>query len=619
VAQITQQSAAESPHQIGAGPVRSAWKQVAWVAGVFVVLLSVGMLVSHLRVTQNDPLKSPQLKEYKAKLRLNPMDEPLKQQIRDLDLRLRESHLRYRARMDAGVWLLLGGVAVFILAVTRAAGSQRPAPMPEPKPEGASPTLRTAAQSRWALVITGVGIGALLLGLSSGFRTALPKGPAEVAKLLGTGAPAGTGEQASGGQTAADAASLEELKQNWPCFRGLDGGVAAMASNTPAQWDLQAGAGLAWSAPVRANGFNSPILWGGRAFFSGGDERIHEVFCLDLKNGQVLWRQPVSVPPPPGTPPAVVPESTGYAASTMATDGRRLYVMFAGGELAALTLEGRIVWAKSFGPLKNAYGHATSLATWQDRLLLQLDQGDADDNKSKLYALDGRTGQIVWQRPRKAGSSWASPIVIEAAGKVQIITLAVPFVIAYAVNDGTELWKVDCLNGEVTPSPVFAGGLVLVASPSEKLLAIRPDGQGDVTKTHVAWTAEDNIPDVTSPVSNGELVFTLTTSGMLTCFDVKDGKKQWEHDFEFECHASPSLAGTRLYFFGQKGTAVVVEAARQFKELARAQLSDGFHASPAFAQDKMVLRGVTNVWCFQAAGAGGEIRNPKSEARNKSE
>ena len=170
--------------------------------------------------------------------------------------------------------------------------------------------------------------------------------------------------------------------------------------------------------------------------------------------------------------------------------------------------------------------------------------------------------------------------------------------------------RVEGLNGEITPSPVFAGGLLFVASPSEKLIAIRPDGQGDVTKTHVVWTNEDNVPDVTSPLSTGELVFTVTTAGMLTCLDAKDGKKQWEHDYDMEFHASPSVAGGRLYLFSQKGNAFVVEAARQFKELFRTEMGDGFHASPAFAPDKIFLRGVTNVWCLS------EVQSPKSEVRS---
>jgi len=457
----------------------------------------------------------------------------------------------------------------------------------------------------------------LLFVLSLGLSAALPKRTAEVESLLGAGEATGAGDlQPTAQAKPSDAASPQELRQNWPRFRGADGSGASTLTNLPTTWDPKSGAGIAWKVPVPTSGFNSPIVWGDRVFLSGGDAKQREVVCLDGKTGQTLWRQAVvSVPTEPGQA-AEVPESTGYAAATMATDGRRVYVIFANGDCAAFTLEGKPAWTKSFGALKNPYGHATSLATWQDRLIVQLDQGDTEDNKSKLYALDGRTGQILWQHPRKVGASWATPIVIEAAGKTQIVTLAVPCVIAYAATDGTELWRGECLNGEITPSPVFAGGLLYVASPSEKLLAIRPDGQGDVTKTHVVWTNEDNVPDVTSPTSNGELVFGVSTSGMLTCLDAKDGTKQWDHDFDMECHASPSIAGNRLYLFSQKGTAVVVEAARQFKELFRTEMGDGFHASPAFAPDKIFLRGVTNVWCLgEVPSPKSQVQIPKSESR----
>jgi outer membrane protein assembly factor BamB len=435
--------------------------------------------------------------------------------------------------------------------------------------------------------------------------TSIPARSGDVEKLLGsTDAAAPEGPQghdlhpAAGGTAAqTDAATLEELRQNWPRFRGADGGGVAFSTNAPESWDEQSGAGIAWKIKAPIDGYNSPLVWSNRVFISGGDAAKREVVCLDSQSGQIVWRQSVENVPSAPAQKVEVPDSTGYAASTMATDGRRVYVLFANGDLAAFTLEGRQVWAKSLGAIKNAYGHATSLATWRDRLIIQLDQGDSEEGKSKLYALDGRTGQVVWQKPRKVGSSWASPIVIEAAGKSQIIALAVPHVISYNAADGAELWRVECLNGEVTPSPIFAGGLVIVASPSEKMLAIRPDGQGDVTKTHVAWAAEDNVPDVTSPLSNGELVFTVTTAGMLTCWDIKDGKKLWEHDFEAECHASPGLAGNRLYLFTQKGNAVVVEAARQFKQLFKTDMADTFHASPAFAQDRIYLRGATNVYC----------------------
>jgi outer membrane protein assembly factor BamB len=176
--------------------------------------------------------------------------------------------------------------------------------------------------------------------------------------------------------------------------------------------------------------------------------------------------------------------------------------------------------------------------------------------------------------------------------------LAVPWVIAYAAQDGVELWRVEGLNGEVTPSPVFSAGMVLAISPNEKLMAIRPEGQGDVTKTHVRWEAEDNIPDISSPVSNGELAFTLTTSGMLTCYDAKDGKKQWEQDLELESHASLALAGARLYVTATKGVVLVLEAGRTFREIQRNEIGEKIYASPAFAHGRIYLRGVEHLFAI---------------------
>ena len=581
------------------------WRLTAWIAGVFALLVGLSMFFGRLSVRAEDPLKSPQLKDYKEKLRLNPADEQLKQRIRQLDLQLRGRYFRQLSQIDSGIYLLLGGVALFVFAVKQGARA-RQLPMPKARPDALEQSVLSATRARWSVAVSGAAIGTFLFILSLGLSAALPKGLREMEKALGAADAANSGGSPSANAaTPGDCASAEELQRNWPRFRGPGGCGISMWTNAPATWDTKTGAGIAWKVASPAPGFKSPIVWGDRVFLSGGNARKREVICLDGKTGQVAWRQPVENVPGAPAKPAEVPESTGYAASSMATDGRRVYVMFANGDCAAFTLEGKLAWSKSFGALKNPYGHATSLATWRDRLIVQLDQGDTEDNLSKLYALDGRTGKPVWQTPRKAGGSWATPIVIEAAAKPQIITLAVPAVIAYAATDGSEIWRMEGLNGEITPSPVFAGGLVIAASPSEKLFAIRPDGQGNVSKTHVAWGFEDNVPDVTSPLSNGELVFMITTSGMLTCLDAKDGKKQWDHDYEAEFHASPSLAGNRLYLFSQKGTALVVAAAREFKELSRTEMGDGFHASPAFAEDRIYLRGLTNVWCL-GASAGKE-------------
>jgi len=456
----------------------------------------------------------------------------------------------------------------------------------EHNPDTPEQLARCASPSRWPVAAGGGIVGGLLFLLSAGLIAPLPGRAAG-----GPSAPA----------AAYDAASAEELRQNWPRFRGADGGVSA-GTNAPVSWDSNTGSNILWKTPAPTSGFSSPIVWGSRVFFSGGDAVKREVDCLDARTGKLLWQQPVVDVPGSPTPAPEAPEGAGYAASTMATDGRRVYAFFGNGDLAALSMDGKLVWSKAFGAISNSMGHAASLATWRDRLLLQLDQGADVDGLSMLYALDGQTGKVVWQRPRKVGASWASPIVIEAAGRAQIITLAAPWVTAYAPEDGAELWHADCLNDEIVPSPIFAGGFVMAIHPAQELVAIRPDGQGDVTKSSVVWKAVENIPDITSPVSNGELVFTVASAGLLTCFDARTGTKQWEHDFDMGFRASPAIAGDRLYLFNEKGIAIVVGIGRgQFEEFFRTDMDDAFDASPAFSDGRMFLRGRKFVWCVGAA------------------
>jgi outer membrane protein assembly factor BamB len=562
-----------------------------WIAGVFCALLLAVMLYHHFTATTNDPWKSPQLIALKEKLVADPKNEELKKEIRRLDFAFRQDFRRRLALDSLGGWLLLGGALALVLAAAQAAALTKKPSLPQPKPDAAERALGLRSRARWS-VTTAVGlVAAGLLTLHWGIGKALPSTQQGWDKLLGKG---------GGAESAAVVAlpTLADFQANWPRFRGWDGSGVSTKTNVLLSWDEKSGAGVAWKSAVPAPGHSSPIIWGNRVFVSGGTMAKREVFCYATATGQLLWQRAIeNVPGSPAKVPEV-PEDTSYAAPTMATDGQRVFAIFANGDLAAVTLEGNVAWSKAFGLLKNPYGHAASLAVWPGKLIVQLDQGDDERGGSKLYAFDSATGRVLWETSRPVSASWATPIVAEAAGKTQIITHGVPWVIAYALADGTELWRAQLLDGEVTPSPVFAGGQALVVSPSTKLMAVRPDGAGDVTKTHVAWTAEDNIPDITSPASNGELVFIATSGGIVACYDAKDGKKVWEHDFEMEVQSSPAIVGGRLFIIGTKGVAVAAEAGRQFKEIARSHLADKFLASPAFADGRMFLRGATNLFCI---------------------
>ena len=353
-----------------------------------------------------------------------------------------------------------------------------------------------------------------------------------------------------------------------------------------------------WKAKVPLPGENSPVLWGNRAFLTGADEKRREVYCYDTGTGRLLWQKAVSSPQGARAEPPEVMEDTGFAASTAVTDGRRVCAIFANGEVAAFDLEGTPLWTRYLGTPESAYGFAASLAMWRDRVIVQFDQGEQED-RSKILALDAATGETVWSTPRPVPNSWASPIVITAAGKDQVITCASPWVISYEASTGKEVWRADLLAGDVAPSPVFANGLVYVACDQTCVAALQPDGTGDVTETKVAWIWEgDDLPDLCSLLCDGPRLYSLVF-GVLHAFEARTGKHLWEHDFEANFQASPTLVNGKLLVLSMKGEAISGEVDDEgFRETGRSALGERCGASPSFAPGRILLRGKKHLYCL---------------------
>ncbi len=593
---MTRQPPAMQNMELPAGrrrPLVQSWRATAWVAGVFTLLVGTAMVVAQIQHKSSDPWRSPVLLELKAQLLAQPKNEELKQQIRELDLSLRERYFHLLSLKATGVYLLFGGAMVFLYAGNRVRLLRRQPPMPQADPDGAARLNRRAHGSRNAVAACGVIAFALFSVLAiTGSRSPLSD-PAALALLT---------DDARPGAASLYTIPAEELRANWPRFRGPQGSGVA-----PEGVSLESPPTIEWQAPVPAPGFNSPIVWRDRVLFTGGNAETREVICLQAATGELQWRQTVSLPAPASATEAPeIPEMTGYAASTASTDGERVYAIFATGELAAFTLDGQPVWSKHLGPIDNPYGHAASLACWQDQVIVQLDQGEEESRESKILVFNGRTGELLWQKARPVGASWTTPIVIESAGKPQILTLGLPWVMAYSPADGSELWRAKAVEGEITPSPVFAGDRIFIVDPGMyQLLALRPDGSGDVTRTGELWRVDGDMPDITSPVTDGARLFTLTSDGRLSCFDAATGAGAWKASVEAggEFQASPSLAGGVLLLVSTAGDLIAIRDGSEFQELWRTQLEDEFYASPAFAKGRLYLRGNRSVWCLGSATA----------------
>ena len=558
----------------------SLWYRCAVVtavlSAVFSIVVCVLLLMNYGRSRMADTAEETALANLKLEIRSRPDDELLLSRIRQFDLQIRRQRIRALDRSRKGSYLLLSGVVVFMISLRFATAFKKKPPAPQPGADLLGQQVSNARFARWAVTS-----GLVILGSGSLFLATRPE-----IDFVKAGA-AGTASY-----------SIDDIAKNWASFRGPNGAGISTHADVPSRWDGKTSEGILWKTGIPLPGNNSPVVWGDRIFLSGADPNNRQVYCFDASTGGLLWKGDVLGMPTSDEEPLDVMEETGLAAPTVAVDGRRVYAIFPTGDIVSFDFKGKKVWEKNLGRPDSAYGYASSLAMYKNLLLIQYDQGGVEDEKSELIALDGFSGRIVWQTKRPVGNSWASPIVASIGEEFQVITCGDPWVVAYNPADGAELWRVNCLTGDVAPSAIYANGLVFVIEPYSKLVAIKPDGKGDVTETHVAWISEEGGPDICSPVSNGESIFLLATEGLLESYNVADGKRLWEKDLEEYFLASPSLVGNNLYLLSEKGVMYIAEAGSEYKELAKCELNEKCHASPAFADGRIYIRGVENLYCI---------------------
>jgi len=622
----------------------------AWVAGLFSLMVTLLLVADYLQREAKNPFESPAYLQLKAQLAQHPDDQAFRNRLRQLDLELRRRHFRHRRFAHWGAWLLLGGVLLTVASYKTATVLRRRLPMPEPQEAGEDPEAIFQRQTRWAVGTLALAIAIVALVLSWALRSRLPSGrlaeqwlaqqvaTAHLSEAAGPGTTAGlspitptaTGGGADsavaathpgerpGGQTpglpAAPAGSYpteEQIRKNWHRFRGPGGSGISAYENVPIKWDEQSGQGILWKTPVPLPGNNSPVVWEGRVFLSGATPEKQQVYCFDAETGELLWQGEVPIIAQRFDPDSVS-EDTGYAAPTTATDGRRVFAIFATGDVAAFDFEGKLLWSRNLGVPDSAYGYAASLEVYRNLLLIQFDQGSTPkEGKSRLFALDAASGSTVYEVPRPVPNSWASPIVIHAAGRDQLITCGDPWVISYDPATGKEIWRAKCLSGDVGPSPSAFGDVVHVGNEYCIWSAIKADGHGDVTETHVLWTAEDNLPDTASPLVTDKYLLLAASWGMVTCFDTSNGQKLWELELDASFTSSPALAGKYVYQFGkveqedEQGnlkmttTCWVIEPTdEEGKIIAENHLSEGCVTSPAFQDGRIYIRGSNHLYCL---------------------
>lgn len=440
--------------------------------------------------------------------------------------------------------------------------------------------------------------------------------------LVLTPGPACAAGEPSPGASAADAAPAHAA---WPDFRGPwgNGHVAAPGDTQPVGLPLRWSEteNVKWKTPIPHRGWSTPVVLGGRVWLTTAalDGRDFFAVCVDAQTGQVQFNEKIFH--------ADDPEPLGnnvncYASPSPVIEAGRVYVHFGSYGTACLDADtGKVLWERRDLPCRHFRGPGSSPILLEDLLVLTFDGVDVQ----YLAALDKKTGRTVWKtdrstvwddldaqgRPIREGDyrkAFSTPLVIDAGGTRQLISPGSKAAYAYDPRTGRELWKVRHTAHTAVLRPVFGQGLLVFCTGLGKpeLWAVRPDGRGDVTDTHVAWKAEAAAPKTPSPVIVDDLLYAVSDDGAVLCLEAATGKQVWKERIGGNYAASPVYADGRIYFFNQQGKATVLKAGRAFEVLATNTLEDGFMASPAVWDKALILRTKTHLYRIEAGSDGGK-------------
>jgi outer membrane protein assembly factor BamB len=387
---------------------------------------------------------------------------------------------------------------------------------------------------------------------------------------------------------------------NWPQFRGPDGQGHSDATVLPLTWSETEH--VRWKTPIHDKGWSSPVIWGNQVWLTTAtvDGKKLYAMCIDLESGKIVRDLKLfDVENPSDTR-----QYNSFASPTPVIEQDRVYVHFGSYGTACLdTHTGDVIWQRRDLPCNHWRGPGSSPILFEDLLILDFDGFDYQ----YVVALDKRTGKTVWKKDRTHDyhstdgdqkKSFSTPLVIEAAGRLQLISACSKGAYSYDPRSGDEIWRITFPSYSSAARPLFGEGLVFINTGFGKadLLAVRPDGEGDVTATNIVWKATKGIGSKPSPVLVDGLIFDVHDAGVAACIDAKTGKELWTKRLGGAFSASPIAALGRIYFFDEQGKGTVVKASRNYEELAANTLDDGCKASPAVVGKAIILRTQTSLY-----------------------
>ena len=414
---------------------------------------------------------------------------------------------------------------------------------------------------------------------------------------------------------------LLTARADWPEFRGPRGnGHVSAPENTkpvglPLHWSETNN--IKWKTEIPFKGWSTPVVLGGQVWLTTATEDGHDYFaiCVNKESGKILFNEKVfhtDNPEPLGNGASM----NCYATPSPVIEPGRVYVHFGSAGTACLdTKTGKALWKRSDLPCRHYRGASSSPVVFENLLILTFDGA----NLQYLAGLNKKTGETLWKTNRSiawndenAPGAYAkdgdlrkahgTPLIASVAGKPQLLSVGAKASYGYDPRTGHEIWRVEYNDWSNAPRPLFDHGLAYIVTGlmKKELWAVKTDGHGNVTDTHIAWKLNKNVPRYASPILVDGLIYIAAEESFVTCAEAATGQVIWTERIGGKYAASPIYGDGRLYFFSQDGTTTVLKPGRALEVLATNTLDNGFMASPAADGKAFYLRTKTHLYRVEA-------------------
>ena len=577
---------------------RNVYRNVALVTVVFALALLVMMGVSWLQMRQTTPLQTEVMETLKQLNESNTENAELADEIRQLDLLSRKAYFTQESQLKNGAWILCGMAVVIGLSLRMYFKDSKNLPEKELDPIDEW-MIKSNARKYIGWGVGGLAAASVLFALFTSDTVRGWMNKTDEAPLLAATdsiqAPDSTSTVAAAEPVVADTvktdstlvAEGEEPADSFPtpkltsnAFRGNNSSGRSSARGIPTSWNRKSGKNILWQKTVPKHGYNSPVINGRNIFLTGADAQSRELYCFDLWTGELRWT--VKADGISGSPSSMprVNDDTGLAASTVTTNGKQVCAIFATGDVICADMDGKRLWAKNLGVPDNHYGFASSLLMYGNELIIQYD----NNSNAKLIALSVANGNQLWSKSRKDKIAWSSPIIAKAAGQQAVIVMGNPAITAYSASNGAELWRVECMSGEVGSSPCASNGVVYGASEYATCVAINAETGEKI------WEASDCLPECSSPVATKDLLYVATSYGAVCAYNTEDGSVVKQHELTTPFYSSPIIADGKIYLFSNSGKCYIFSTRKDFNLITSFETGEKTFATPAFTDGMMVVR-----------------------------